>query len=47
MMDQRKMINEALLSEEEKDYVNAYHARVRAEISPLLQVPLDVLRVRV
>lgn len=38
---QRKMINEALLSEEEKDYVNAYHARVRAEISPLLQADDD------
>lgn len=33
----RKMIRPALLSVEEIDWINAYHAKTRAEISPLLE----------
>lgn len=32
----RQMIDASLLTGEERDWVNAYHARVRAELSPLL-----------
>ena len=33
----RRLIDAALLSDEELDWLNAYHARVRAEVGPLLE----------
>ena len=34
---ERRLINEILLSDEEREQINAYHARVLAEIGPLVE----------
>ena len=34
---ERRLINEIMLSDEEREQINAYHARVLAEIGPLLE----------
>jgi Xaa-Pro aminopeptidase len=35
----RRLIEPALLDDEEIAWLNAYHARVRAELSPLVDAP--------
>jgi len=36
---QRKLINERLLDPDELQYLDAYHARVRKEVEPILEGP--------